>query len=112
MTNNEITYQVNRVGFIEFEGRQMTIHNFYVEIMGSRMEGTNSVYCHTPVWSNLRGFGTRQGGIDDAEVVDIINSVGARFVLYPSVLENGYSPSLVNWQPFSELSGSTLEQVI
>ena len=112
MTNNEITYQVNRVGFIEFEGRQMTIHNFYVEIMGSRMAGDNSVYCHTPVWSNLHSFGTRHGGINDAEVIDIINSVGARFVLFPSVLENGYSPALVNWQPFSEISGETLGQVI
>ena len=112
MTNNEITYQVNRVGFIEFEGRQMTIHNFYVEIMGSRMAGDNSVYCHTLAWANLRGFGTRHGCLNDAEMVNIINSVGARFVLFPSVLENGYSPALVNWQPFSEISGETLGQVI
>jgi len=111
MTNN-INYTENRVGFIDFDGRQMSIHSFYVEIMGSRMAGDNSVYCHTPVWSNLHGFGTRHGGINDAEVIDIINSVGARFVLYPSVLENGYAPTRLTWQPFDEISGSTLEQVI
>ena len=112
MFNNEITYQINRVGFIEFDGRQMSIHNFWVEVMGSRMEGPNSVYCHTLAWANLRGFGTRHGCLNDAEMVNIINSVGARFVLFPSVLENGYAPALVNWQPFSEISGDTLGQVI
>ena len=109
---NEITYQINRVGFIDFDGRQMSIHNFWVEVMGSRMEGTNSVYCHNVAWLNLHGFGTRHGGINDREVIDVINSVGARFVLYPSVLDNGFAPPQVNWENMSELHFENLGQVI
>ena len=103
----------NRIGFIDFDGRQMSIHNFYVEMNGGRMEGPNSVYCHgMAVFQNLHGFGTRHGGICDDRTAQQIVDAGARFVLYPSVLENGYAPALVNWQPFEEISGSRLAQVI
>ena len=102
----------NRIGFIDFDGRLMSIHSFYVEIMGARMSGDNSVYCHTAVFDNLHGFGTLHGGINDAEVIDIMNSVGARFVLYPSVLENGFGPAQVNWQTASELNFENLGMVI
>ena len=107
-----IEIQNNRIGFVDFDGRLMSLHNFYVEIMGSQMEGTNSVYCHTAVFENLHGFGTLHGGINDAEVINIINSVGARFVLYPSVLDNGFGPAQVNWQNASELHFENLAEVI
>jgi len=103
---------LNRIGFIDFDGRLMSIHNFYVEIMGSRMAGTNSVYCHTAVFDNLAGFGTVNGGISSDETADIINSVGARFVLFPTVLDNGFAPPQVNWKNHSELDFELLGQVI
>ena len=81
-TNQE--YQTNKIGFIDFDGRLMSIHNFYVELMGSRMEGTNSLYCHTVGWANLHGFGTKHGSLDDGEIWDLINSVDARFIAYPN----------------------------
>ena len=82
MTNQE--YKTNKAGFVLWDGRIMSIHNFYIEMMGSQMEGTNSLYCHTVGWANLHGFGTRHGSLDDGEVWDIIESVGARFVASPN----------------------------
>tara|TARA_R110001583_G_scaffold67415_2_gene192729 strand:- start:768 stop:1022 length:255 start_codon:yes stop_codon:yes gene_type:complete len=78
------TYTTNKAGFVVFDGRIMSIHNFYVELMGSRMEGPNSLYCHTVGWANLHGYGEKHGSLDDQEITDIINSVGARWVSYPS----------------------------
>ena len=78
------TYTTNIAGFVVFDGRIMSIHNFYVELMGSRMEGPNSLYCHTVGWANLHGYGEKHGSLDDQEITDIINSVGARWVSYPS----------------------------
>ena len=80
-------YQTNKIGFADRDGRQMSIHNFYVELMGSQMEGTNSLYCHTVGWANLHGFGTKHGSLDDKEIWDLLISVDARFVKYPSVDE-------------------------
>ena len=88
------TYQTNKTGFIVFDGRIMSIHNFYIEMMGSQMEGTNSLYCHTVGWANLHSFGTKHGSLDDGEVWNIINSTGARFVLYPSVEPTKYNGGL------------------
>ena len=82
MTNQE--YQTNKTGFILWDGRIMSIHNFYVELAGSLMEGTNSLYCHTVGWANLHSFGTKHGSLDDKEIWDLIISVGARFIKYPS----------------------------
>jgi hypothetical protein len=78
------TYTTNKAGFVVFDGRIMSIHNFYVELMGSRMEGPNSLYCHTVGWANLHGYGEKHGSLDDQEITDLINSVGARWVSYPS----------------------------
>jgi hypothetical protein len=55
------------------------------------MEGTNSLYCHTVGWANLHSFGTKHGSLDDGEVWDAINSVGAKFKLYPSVEANQWN---------------------
>ena len=82
MKTNQV-YQTNKVGFILWDERVMSIHNFYIELLGSRMEGTNSLYCHTVGWANLHSFGTKHGSLDDGEVWDLIDSVGARFVAYP-----------------------------
>ena len=89
MTNT--TYTTNKTGFIVFDGRLMSIHNFWIEVMGSRMEGTNSLYCHTVGWANLHSFGTKHGSLNDSEVWNVINSVGARFQLYPSVSADKYN---------------------
>ena len=103
----------NRIGFVDFDGRQMSIHSFYVEMNGGRMQGPNSVYCHgMAVFQNLHGFGTRHGGINDAETSQLINDAGARFVLYPSVLENGFGPAGTVWETASELDFELLGQVI
>ncbi len=85
------TYQTNKVGFILWDERIMSIHNFWVELMGSRMEGTNSTYCHTIGWVNLHSFGTKHQSLNDAEVWNVINSVDARFVRYPSVEANKWN---------------------
>ena len=79
-----VEYQTNKVGFVDWDGRFMSVHYFYVELLGSRMEGPNSLYCHTVGWANLHSFGTKHGSLDDGEVWDLINSVGARFVAYPN----------------------------
>jgi len=81
---NKTTYTTNKTGFVDWDGRLMSIHNFWVELMGSRMEGPSSTYCHTIGWVNLHSFGTKHGSLNDAEVWDVINSVGARFVAYPN----------------------------
>jgi len=81
---SKTTYQTNKTGFVDWNGRLMSIHNFYVELRGSLMEGTNSLYCHTVGWANLHGFGTKNGSLDDKEIWDLLLSVGARFVKYPS----------------------------
>jgi len=81
------TYQTNKIGFVDWNGRQMSIHNFYVELQGALMEGPNSLYCHTVGWANLHGFGTKNGSLNDKEIWDLLISVGARFVKYPSVEE-------------------------
>jgi len=81
------TYQTNKIGFVDWDGRLMSIHNFYVELQGALMEGTNSLYCHTVGWANLHGFGTKNGSLNDQEIWDLLLSVGARFVKYPSVKE-------------------------
>ena len=88
---NTTTYQTNKTGFVDWNGRLMSIHNFYVELMGSRMEGTNSLYCHTVGWANLHSFGTKHGSLDDGEVWDLIDSVGARFILFPKVEKTTYN---------------------
>jgi hypothetical protein len=81
---SDITYTTNKTGFVDWNGRLMSIHNFYVELVGGdRMAGPNSLYCHTVGWANLHGFGTKHGSLDDGEVWDLIDSVGARFVAYP-----------------------------
>ena len=85
------TYQTNKVGFILWDEKIMSIHNFYVELCGSLMEGTNSLYCHTLGWANLHSFGTKHQSLDDSEIWDLINSVGARFVRYPSVEANQWN---------------------
>jgi len=77
-------YRTNKAGFVVFDGRIMSIHNFYVELCGSLMEGTNSLYCHTVGWANLHGYGEKWRSLDDQEVTDVINSAGARWVSYPS----------------------------
>ena len=78
------TYKTNKAGFIVFDGRIMSIHNFYIEMMGSQMEGTNSLYCHTVGWANLHGYGEKWGSLDDREIDDLLLSTGARWVSYPS----------------------------
>jgi hypothetical protein len=83
-------YESNKIGFILWNGLIMNIHNFYASLMGARMEGTNSLYCFTAVFDNLHGYGTVKGGIDDDLVNDLITSVDARFIKYPSVQKNGY----------------------
>ncbi len=83
-------YEFNKVGFILWNGLIMDIHNFYASLMGANMEGTNSLYCMTAVFDNLHGYGTKHGGIDDRLVNDLITSVNARFIKYPSVQKNGY----------------------
>tara|TARA_R110002020_G_scaffold320887_1_gene536788 strand:+ start:285 stop:602 length:318 start_codon:yes stop_codon:yes gene_type:complete len=83
-------YEFNKVGFILWDGVVMSLHNFYATLMGASMEGTNSLYCFTAVFDNLHGYGTKNGGIDDALVNDLIASVGAKFIKYPSVQKNGY----------------------
>jgi len=89
MTNQE--YKTNKTGFIVFDGRLMSIHNFWIEVKGSAMEGPNSLYCHTVGWANLHSFGTKFGSLDDSVVWNVINSVGARFQLYPSVSADKYN---------------------
>ena len=83
-------YEFNKVGFILWNGLIMNIHNFYASLKGAQMEGTNSLYCFTAVFDNLHGYGTKNGGIDDNEVDNLIASVGARFIKYPPVQKNGY----------------------
>tara|TARA_R100000458_G_scaffold17384_1_gene15052 strand:+ start:682 stop:972 length:291 start_codon:yes stop_codon:yes gene_type:complete len=78
------TYQTNKAGFVVFDGRIMSIHNFYVELCGSLMEGPNSLYCHTVGWANLHGYGEKWGSLDDREIDDLLLSTGARWVSYPS----------------------------
>ena len=90
MTNQE--YKTNKIGFVDWDGRLMSIHNFYVELMGSQMEGTNSLYCHTVGWANLHSFGTKHGSLDDGEVWDLLDSVGARFVAYPNMKDGMNRP--------------------
>ena len=82
MTTQE--YKTNKAGFVVFDGRIMSIHNFYVELMGSQMEGPNSLYCHTVGWANLHGYGEKWGSLDDREIDDLLLSTGARWVSYPS----------------------------
>ncbi len=94
MTNQ--TYQTNKIGFVDFDGRLMSIHNFYVEVMGSLMEGTNSLYCHTVGWANLHSFGTKHGSLDDREIWDALNACNARFIRYPSVEANKYNTQELN----------------
>ena len=84
MNKTEQTYTTNKNGFVNWDGRYMSIHNFYVELQGAKMEGPNSLYCHTVGWANLHGYGEKHGSLDDQEITDIINSVGARWVSYPS----------------------------
>ena len=81
---NKTTYQTNKTGFVDWNGRLTSIHNFYVELMGSRMEGPNSLYCHTVGWANLHGYGEKWGSLNDREIDDLILSVDARFINYPS----------------------------
>ena len=83
-------YESNKTGFILWNGLIMNIHNFYASLMGANMEGTNSLYCFTAVFDNLHGYGTKHGGIDDNQVDNLIKSVDARFIKYPSVQKNGY----------------------
>ena len=82
MTNQE--YKTNKIGFVDWDGGLMSIHNFYVELMGSQMEGPNSLYCHTVGWANLHGYGEKWGSLDDREIDNIIASVDAKFINYPS----------------------------
>jgi hypothetical protein len=82
MTNQE--YKTNKAGFVVFDGRIMSIHNFYVELLGSQMEGPNSLYCHTVGWANLHGYGEKWGSLDDREIDNLLLSTGARWVSYPS----------------------------
>ena len=88
------TYQTNKAGFILWDGRIMSIHNFYVELKGSQMEGPNSLYCHTVGWANLHGYGEKWGSLDDREIDDLILSVGARFVKYPSRTDEAFAREL------------------
>jgi len=90
MTNQE--YKTNKTGFIVFDGRLMSIHNFWIEVKGSAMEGTNSLYCHTVGWANLHSFGTKHGSLDDGEIWDLIESVKARFVAYPNMKDGLGNP--------------------
>ena len=83
-TETDTTYQTNKTGFILWDKRIMSIHSFYVEIVGSRMEGPNSLYCHTVGWANLHSFGTKHGSLDDDEIWDLIASVDAKFIKYPN----------------------------
>ena len=78
------TYTTNKAGFVVFDGRIMSIHNFYVELCGSLMEGPNSLYCHPVGWANLHGYGEKWGSLDDREIDDLLLSTGARWVSYPS----------------------------
>ena len=79
------TYKTNKAGFILWDGRIMSIPNFYVELGGGdRMAGPNSLYCHTVGWANLHGYGEKWGSLDDREIDDLILSVDARFINYPS----------------------------
>ena len=82
MTTQE--YKTNKAGFVVFYGRIMSIHNFYVELLGSQMEGPNSLYCHTVGWANLHGYGEKWGSLDDREIDNLLLSTGARWVSYPS----------------------------
>jgi hypothetical protein len=82
MTTQE--YKTNKAGFVVFDGRIMSIHNFYVELLGSQMEGPNSLYCHTVGWANLHGYGEKWGSLDDREIDNLLLSTGARWVSYPS----------------------------
>ncbi len=82
MTNQE--YKTNKAGFVVFDGRIMSIHNFYVELLGSQMEGPNSLYCHTVGRANLHGYGEKWGSLDDREIDNLLLSTGARWVSYPS----------------------------
>jgi len=82
MTTQE--YKTNKAGFVVFDGRIMSIHNFYVELCGHLMEGPNSLYCHTVGWANLHGYGEKWGSLDDREIDDLLLSTGARWVSYPS----------------------------
>ena len=50
-----------------------------------RQDGrTNSLYCHTVGWANLHGYGEKWGSLDDREIDDLLTSVDARFINYPS----------------------------
>lgn len=84
MYKKEQTYQTNKNGFVDWDGRYMSIHNFYVELQGALMEGTNSLWCHTVGWANLHGYGEKWGSLDDKEIDNLLLSVGARWVTYPS----------------------------
>tara|TARA_R110000796_G_scaffold113046_1_gene224763 strand:+ start:156 stop:527 length:372 start_codon:yes stop_codon:yes gene_type:complete len=102
---NDTSYQTNKTGFVDWNGRLMSIHNFYVELKGSLMEGTNSLYCHTVGWANLHGFGTKNGSLDDKEIWDLLLSVGARFVKYPSApsvyIPMNYYKGNIEWDGLS-----------
>ena len=82
MTNQE--YKTNKAGFVLWDGRIMSIHNFYIETCGSLMEGPNSLYCHTVGWANLHGYGEKWGSLDDKEIDDLLLTCDARFINYPS----------------------------
>ena len=70
---SDITYTTNKAGFVLWDGRIMSIHNFYVELVGGdRMAGPNSLYCHTVGWANLHGYGEKWGSLDDREIDDLI----------------------------------------
>ena len=88
---NKTTYTTNKTGFVDFDGRLMSIHNFYIEMLGSKMEGPNSLYCHTVGWANLHSFGTKHGSLNDSEVWDLIDSTNSRFILYPNVTPTKYN---------------------
>ena len=99
-------YQTNKTGFILWDNRIMSIHNFYIELCGSLMEGTNSLYCHTVGWANLHSFGTKHGSLDDKEIWNLIISVGAKFIKYPSVDEIHIPMHYYNGQmPYDGLTG-------
>ena len=87
MNKTEQTYTTNKNGFVNWDGRYMSIHNFYVELQGAKMEGPNSLYCHTVGWANLHGYAqprTKVGSLNDSEIDDLLLSVGARWINYPS----------------------------
>ena len=105
-TETDTTYQTNKTGFILWDGRIMSIHNFYVEMCGAKMEGTNSLYCHTVGWANLHSFGTKHGSLDDDEIWNLIASVDAKFIKYPSAkdiyIPMKYYDGKISWDGLSD----------